>query len=168
VHIQHLRKRDAAELKNNLLNLYPRIKDVIERYERFTLIRDEGLEVIAMNGIPAFFIYNGTYTPLILYIKLEHRDLLPKVVVDDGAVKHLLNGADVMAPGITELEDFNTNDLVSVWEPTKQSPIVIGKAILPSDEVKRLKKGKVIKNIHHVGDKIWKLSLKLYKDLSSK
>jgi len=72
-----------------------------------------------------------------------------------------MNGADVMIPGIVEFEEFSKDVLVSIWEPKKETPIAIGKALIDSKIMKELKKGKAIKNIHYVGDKIWNLTLKI-------
>jgi predicted RNA-binding protein (TIGR00451 family) len=37
--------------------------------------------------------------------------MLPSVKVDTGAIKHIINGADVMAPGLTSPNAFIPNDL---------------------------------------------------------
>ncbi|MEM2576088.1 MAG: PUA domain-containing protein, partial [Sulfolobales archaeon] len=111
---------------------------------------------------PAFTKHENTYIPTLLLIKLRIKDLTPKAVVDEGAIKHLINGADVMAPGIIEVEQFNKDEIVSVWEPKKETPIVIGKALTDSKTIKEVKKGKAIKNLHHAGDQTWNLTLKIY------
>jgi PUA domain protein len=114
-----------------------------------------------MDNTPAFKLCEGTYIPTLVLIKLKVKDLLPKVVVDEGAVKHIMNGADVMIPGIVEFEEFHKDELVSVWEPKKETPIAVGKALIDSKIMKELRKGKAIKNIHYVGDKTWSLTLKI-------
>ena len=81
---------------------------------------------------------------------------LPKVVVDMGAVKHIVNGADVMAPGIVRIEgDFAKDDVVVVVDEKHGKPLCIGIALLSKAEIEGMSKGKVIKNLHYVGDKIW-------------
>lgn len=80
---------------------------------------------------------------------------IPFAVVDQGAVPRILNGADVMAPGIVEVSQFNQGDLVGVREPQKKAFIAVGRALMGSEEIMSTRKGRAIKNIHHVGDKIW-------------
>lgn len=81
---------------------------------------------------------------------------LPKITVDMGAVKHIINGADVMAPGIVKVQgDFARDDLVVVIDEKNEKPLCVGLALVSSSEVAIMSKGKVVKNLHHVGDKIW-------------
>lgn len=81
---------------------------------------------------------------------------LPKVVVDMGAIKHIANGADVMAPGIVRIEgDFAKDDIVVVVDERHGKPLCIGIALSSKAEIENMSKGKAIKNLHHVGDKIW-------------
>ena len=80
---------------------------------------------------------------------------IPRVVVDLGAVKPIASGADVMGPGIKEVEgSFNPGDLVAVVDEKIRAVIALGIAQRSSDEAKE--RGKTIKNIHHAGDTIWK------------
>ncbi|MGC8583350.1 MAG: DUF1947 domain-containing protein [Thermoproteus sp.] len=87
--------------------------------------------------------------------------LYPLVLVDAGAVKHILNGADVMRPGIRSIEgDFGKGDPVLVSDE-KRRAIAIGIALYPRGELEAMDRGKVIYNAHYLGDKVWKLSLEL-------
>lgn len=85
---------------------------------------------------------------------------LPKVVVDLGAVKPIASGADVMGPGVKEIEgSFNEGDLVAVVDEKFKAVIAVGVALRSSSEAKE--RGKTIKNIHHAGDLLWRsVSLK--------
>jgi PUA-domain protein len=88
----------------------------------------------------------------------------PKVVVDAGAVKPIINGADVMRPGIKEfLGDFNKGDVVFVADE-KGRVIAITAALYSKQEILQMQKGKVLINLHHLGDKIWQISLELVKE----
>ena len=88
----------------------------------------------------------------------------PKVVVDAGAVKPIINGADVMRPGIKEfLGDFNKGDVVFVADE-KGRVIAITAALYSKQEILQMQKGKVLINLHHLGDKIWQISLELAKE----
>ena len=78
----------------------------------------------------------------------------PYVVVDQGAVKHILNGADVMRPGITQYAEFNYKDTVFVLDPRHRA-IAVGQALVASSELSSMQRGKVVKNLHYLGDDIW-------------
>ncbi|HEY6282483.1 MAG TPA: PUA domain-containing protein [Nitrososphaerales archaeon] len=78
--------------------------------------------------------------------------------VDEGAIKFLLNGADVMRPGIRKLDDWGeAGKIVVVREEKKGRAIALGPANVASSEAKSMTKGSCIKNLHHLGDKYWNL-----------
>ncbi len=80
------------------------------------------------------------------------------VTVDMGAVPYLYNGADVMAPGITEADpDISEGDLVWVRDERNFRPLVVGRALVSGEQMVASRKGKAVKTIHYVGDSLWKL-----------
>ncbi len=83
-------------------------------------------------------------------------NLLPRVVVDMGAVAHVANGADIMRPGIREVpSNLAKGDLLVIVDEKYGKPLALGLAEVESTEMKSMSKGKVIKNVHFVGDELW-------------
>jgi len=83
-------------------------------------------------------------------------DDLPSALVDMGAIPYVCNGADVMAPGIMGIEGgFERDGLLVIRDVKHRKALGIGAALYSSEEMKGLKKGKAILNLHHVGDTIW-------------
>lgn len=79
------------------------------------------------------------------------------VTVDMGAVPYVTNGADVMAPGIVEVDPaVREGDLVWIRDVTHKRPLAVGKALVSAEVMAAKAPGKAIKNLHFVGDKIWK------------
>lgn len=77
------------------------------------------------------------------------------VTVDMGAVKFVCNGADVMAPGIVEADPaVKEGDWVWIRDERNKQPLAVGRALVPGTAMVR-GKGKAIKSIHHLGDKLW-------------
>ncbi len=73
-----------------------------------------------------------------------------------GAVGHVCNGADIMAPGIVRYEgQFAKGSLIIVVDVKHGKPLALGEVLLASEEAKATKKGVVIKNLHFVGDEVW-------------
>ena len=113
--------------------------------------------ILLINKEPAFIYYQDKLVPTLHY--LQHNSLLKKITIDMGAVKFMVNGADVMRPGIVDIEaDFQKDDVVVIVDANHKKPLAVGMALCNSKEMQALKTGKVIKNIHYVGDKIWELS----------
>ena len=80
------------------------------------------------------------------------------VTVDMGAVRFIYNGADVMAPGIVEVDPaIRVGDVVCVRDDKNRRPLAVGRAIMDGPTMAREEKGKAIETIHHVGDDLWRL-----------
>lgn len=123
------------------------------KWEVVQLSKDE--HVYIADGKPVIINVSGMLIPSLRLLS-EGLIELPKVIVDLGAVKHIINGADVMAPGIVKVQgDFSIDDLVAVVDEKHEKPLCIGVALVSSSELAVTPKGKVVKNLHHVGDKIW-------------
>jgi PUA domain protein len=77
-------------------------------------------------------------------------------VVDMGAVKFVSSGADVMRPGIVELDQsIKKDELVVVVDQNHKKPLCIARALFPGEEIFKMKQGKVLKSLHWVGDPVW-------------
>ncbi|NIN69992.1 MAG: RNA-binding protein, partial [Anaerolineae bacterium] len=90
------------------------------------------------------------------YLGGTHVDRLPRVVVDMGAIPYVCNGADVMAPGVTDMDSFMAGDLVVVRDVTHGKALAVGRALKSSSDIEAARKGKVLENLHYVGDRLWK------------
>jgi PUA domain protein len=100
------------------------------------------------------------------HLKTAHLlpDLLPKVWVDKGAIKFLLQGADVMAPGILTSGAILPNNLskgqyVAVMAESKSLPLAIGRLIHDSASIPTIGTGKAIDSVHFLNDGLWKSHL---------
>jgi PUA domain protein len=83
---------------------------------------------------------------------------LPRVVVDMGAVPHIANGADVMAPGIISIdEELRVDDLAVIIDQKNQVPLAVGRMRLSREVIVETKKGRALETRHYVGDQLWKL-----------
>ena len=129
------------------------IKGKMERVE----FNDE--VVILVDGEPIILEYEGKYY-FTVYGLLKFRPERGKVVVDKGAMPYIINGADVMKPGIVYAdESIRKGEFVYVVVEEKETPLAVGIALVDGKEMKN-GKGKAVKNIHHLKDKIWKFFFK--------
>jgi len=124
------------------------LKDQVE-------IAEDEAECVSVQGKPHFFSLENQWVPG-LRMLLEGKVQLKKVVVDMGAVKFVCNGADIMRPGVREIDDgIAEGMLVQVIDEKNRKPLAVGKALFSSEGMKARAQGKVIKNLHYVGDKLW-------------
>jgi len=74
-----------------------------------------------------------------------------------GAIKFVASGADIMKPGVVAVDEgINKGDFIAIIDQKNQKPIAIGEALFDCHEMRKQESGKVIKNLHYVGDKLWK------------
>lgn len=83
-----------------------------------------------------------------------------RVTVDMGAVSFVINGADIMRPGITSVSpDVKAGRPVQIVDERHQKPLALGIAQYDAEELLALEKGKGVKTYHYVGDEIWTIEL---------
>jgi len=123
---------------------------------RIEFVKTQTVEIFIINGKPLFARSEGTFLPTLISNGVF--SLLPRIVVDMGAVPHVCNGADLMAPGVVQIDgDFNIEDLLLIVDERHGKSLAIGVSLLNSHAMRKLKHGKVVKNIHYVGDRLWKM-----------
>ena len=145
-----LRSKDL----NQELEIY---KVEISKKDQAELVEDK-FKIILVNKKPAFFYFNNLLVPTLKY--LQENTILKKITVDMGAVKFVVNGADIMRPGIVEIEaGIAKDEFIVVIDKNNYKPLAVGIALFSSEEMKNMASGKVIKNIHYVGDELWKMEV---------
>lgn len=113
----------------------------------------DGTIVFMIDGILLLARAGDTLFPT---MKCPCVDELPSVVVDMGAVPYVCNGADVMAPGVVDVRgDFQEGSLVVVRDVKHGKALAIGEALVSSGEMRASERGKAVRNLHYVGDRLW-------------
>ena len=116
-----------------------------EPEEGVVFVKLEGYEFVKSDG--SFFPFLGSKPAIALF---------PSAVVDEGAIRFLINGADVMRPGVRKMDDWGAvGKLVVVKEEKKGRAIAVGPATVSGAEAASMSKGGCVKNLHHVGDRYW-------------
>ena len=129
----------------------------LNKRDQVELIKTENLKIISINKVSSFFYYRDEIVPTLKKLQIE-TDLLKQIVVDMGAIKFVVNGADIMRPGIVKVGDeILERDFVVIIDETNKKPLAVGIALVCTEEMRAKTGGKVIKNIHFVGDEIWEL-----------
>ncbi|AEA47245.1 DUF1947 domain-containing protein [Archaeoglobus veneficus] len=146
--MQRLRKKEAKAIAAELKEIGVELKGDMDRVEI------NGRTIILVDGEPVIIEHDGKHY-LTVYGVMKFRPEKWKVVVDEGALPYVMNGADVMKPGIVYADEgIKAGDFVYVMVEGKESPIAVGIALVDGGEM-RQGKGKAVKNIHHLKDKVW-------------
>ncbi len=152
-----LRKTDEKALINDIVEAFGDASAFANR--KLEHVATDEQDFIFVDGEPLLFKIEGKIFPTVKGA-LKLNPARRRVVIDPGAVKFIINGADVMGRGIVEADlSIKEGDLVIVVEQAHGKALAIGRALMPGNEMAG-KAGKAIKSIHYVGDELWKLEQK--------
>lgn len=109
-------------------------------------------------------------SPLIPHLRVLHAfpKAVPTIGIDRGAIRFVLSGATLMAPGLTSAggrlpdpangeKEFEVGDVVAIAAEGKEEVCMVGELKMGTDEMKKKGKGVVMDEGHFLGDGLWKL-----------
>ena len=160
--IERIKKRHLLkkrEQRDEIANIESEIGSSIKGLDDKSRIEggvlDDGSRVLLLEGEIIFFQHEGRMLPALRALLKGLIDV-PRITVDMGAVKYVVNGADIMRPGITQVDDRVRKDgIVVVVDENHGKPLAVGISMMSAEEMKAATSGKVIKSIHHVNDDLW-------------
>jgi len=156
--LHYLSKRE----KNILFNLIDKTLPLLN-IEKIKDIRSIQIDTNTAIVISDSFILINLNDNIFPFLK-DKKTLgkLPIVTVDQGAIRFICNGANIMRPGIKHIKhDFQKNAIVVIVEELHATNIAVGQTLYSRTEILDLKRGSVISNLHFLGDDIWKSSLSI-------
>ena len=130
------------------------LEQFLESKTRVEMNKTGVAEVFLFNGNPLLARVDGLIFPTLSFEKLF--PLMPNLVVDMGAVPYVCKGADVMAPGVVSINgEFKKNAVLLITDERYGKPLAVGLALFNSEDMKAVNRGKTVKTLHYVGDKLW-------------
>lgn len=184
-----LKSSVQRSLRQSLLSTYPLLNPYIDEI----LPKKGSLEsmklpdrctLYVLDGQPLFFQHDTS--TLLPHLRLVHRfpSAFPSIRIDRGAIRFVLSGATLMAPGLTSAggrlpsgvvteggegkegldederwtKELKKGDPVVVRAEGKTEACAVGFLLMDTKEVKEKGKGPVIEDAHYLGDGLWRLS----------
>ncbi|KAG5978534.1 hypothetical protein E4U55_006084 [Claviceps digitariae] len=145
-----------------------------------------------LDSEPLFYQQDSATTSSVLvpHLKLVHRfpQAFPTIRIDRGAIRFVLSGATLMAPGLTspggrlpregadkglvegkEMEqrvdedgrwsrELGKGEVVVIVAEGKQEACAVGTLVTGTEEVKAKGKGPVVEDAHFLGDGLWNIA----------
>lgn len=164
IHQRHfLKSKDKKQFIEDLLKTIPEkqdeLKKIINKKSKIEWIKlGNNEELYAINDKLAFWVKANKFIPLLSYL-LENDLPYKSIVVDQGAVKFMAKGADVMRPGIVAIDPtIIEEDIVLIRDPNHNKVLLVGQALYNATEMEKKDSGRVVAAIHSLSDKIWDFS----------
>ncbi|RKU47688.1 translation machinery-associated protein 20 [Coniochaeta pulveracea] len=185
---QKLKSSIQRSLRQNLLSTYPLltpyIDEVLPKKSSLLSMKLQGVEratlYIIDDSTPLFYEVDKADVPLLPHLKLVHRfpQAFPTIRIDRGAIRFVLSGATLMAPGLTSAggrlpdpkegperaedghwtRELKKGEPVVVMAEGKEEACAVGMLVAGTEEVKKNGKGPVVEDAHYLGDGLWKLN----------
>ncbi len=160
--IERIKKRHLLkkrEKRDEIARIENEIGAPIERLDAKTQLEggvlDDGSRILLLEGEIIFFEHEGRMFPALRAL-LDGLIDVPKITVDMGAVRFVVNGADIMRPGITEIDDrVKENGIVVIVDENHGKALAVGVSKMSAETLRAASGGKVIKSIHHINDDLW-------------
>lgn len=148
-----LSKKDIKAL-NKEINTHYGVEEFFTVEDFVALAEDT---YILKDGEITFFYKEDLLLPsLKLLVK---NNFLKNVVIDMGAVPFIAKGSDLMRPGIVGVDAYvEEGSVVAIVDERNMKPIAVGQSLFSKEELQEMEAGKVILNLHYVGDDIWNFS----------
>ncbi len=149
----HLKKKMYKEVKKQL----GEYSTMLKPKSKVEILETDLEDIILIDGSPMIMMIDNEPFPTVkgaLELDIQSR----YVVVDMGAVKFVIKGADIMSPGITDADpNIKEGDLVIIIDETHRKPLATGRSLISGLEMVENREGKAVKSIHHIGDDLWNL-----------
>ncbi|PGH27382.1 hypothetical protein AJ80_00860 [Polytolypa hystricis UAMH7299] len=150
----------------------PYIDEIIPKKAPMELVKlPDRVSLYLVGSQPIFF--QTLDSPLIPHLRIVHAfpSALPTIGIDRGAIRFVLAGAALMAPGLTsaggQLPDPATNpedteieagNVVAILAEGKEEACLVGELKMGTEDIKKKGKGVVMDEGHYLGDGLWNLS----------
>lgn len=123
--------------------------------------RPEHVQLLVLDHTPLFFnTRDGGWFPT-LRILHKYPDMMLKLRADQGAIKFVLSGANIMAPGLTSPGATIHNEVdaetpVAIYAEGKENAMAVGWTKMSTEDMRNINKGIAVDNLHYLNDGLWK------------
>ncbi|PHH65036.1 hypothetical protein CDD81_3434 [Ophiocordyceps australis] len=184
---QKLKTSVQRGLRQSLLSsfplLTPHIDEVLPKKASLSLMKLPDRNTLYVLDTEPLFYQSDQSSALVPHLRLVHRfpHAFPSVRIDGGAVRFVLSGATLMAPGLTSRggrlprdgggaegkegsedgrwsRELEKDEVVVVMAEGKEEACAVGVLVEGTAEVKRKGKGPVVEDAHFLGDGLWRLN----------
>lgn len=107
--------------------------------------------------------------PIIPHLRVVHAfpTCFSRIGIDRGAIRFVLSGATLMAPGLTSAggrlpeadAQLKEGDVAVIEAEGKEEACLVGQLRMGTEEIKEKKKGVVMDTGHYLGDGLWKMTI---------
>lgn len=174
-------------IRSKVIETYPKlapyIDEIIPKKSQLDLVKlPDRVSLYVLDSSPLFWQHMDD--PLIPHLKLVHAfpQAFPRLGIDRGAIRFVLSGATLMAPGLTSKGGWlpgeeegdaeeegqggrgagghcREGEVVTIAAEGKEEICMVGQLKMGTREIRQKAKGVVMDAGHYLGDGLWKINL---------
>ncbi|KAJ3153021.1 hypothetical protein HK101_001765 [Irineochytrium annulatum] len=163
--VRQIKSSQERAIRAKILAQYPALEPYMEelmpKKAPIIVVKcEDRVSIITVNGVVLFFNhFDGPYYP-VLRILHKYPDIMPKHMVDNGAIKFVISGAHIMCPGLTSKggslqQDVPADTPVAIMAEGKEHAVAVGLTKMSAADIKSVNKGIAIENLHSVHDGLY-------------
>jgi len=157
--------------------LEPYIDDIMPKKEQLDLVKlPDRVSLYTLSTTPLFFQHMDD--PILPHLTLVHKypSCFQRLRIDRGAIRFVLSGATLMAPGLTSPggrlpldpaddekrygdKELEAGEVVVIEAEGKENACMVGVLKMGTKEMKEKKKGQACESGHYLGDGLWGLTV---------
>ena len=158
----------AKKMREKIIEQYPAIEQYMEdiwpKSAKVLQMKIKGeayIHFLEVNGTIKFMEIRERAILPTLKLLLQYPTMMNQMVCDKGAIKHIMSGSNVMAPGLTSeggkiFDNLEIGAPVAIMAEGKKHAMGIGYLLQSSEEIKKTGKGQAIELIRFLNDQLWK------------
>lgn len=118
-------------------------------------------QLLVLNNTPLFFSNrDGQWFPTLRLLH-QYPDMMKKARVDQGAIKFVLSGANIMcrgltSPGATLHDEIDAGQPVAIYAEGKEYATAIGLTRMSTEDIRTINKDIGVETLHYLNDGLWK------------
>ena len=162
-----MKASQAKGIRNKLIEDFPNVQPYIDelwpktsKVIKYKFKGDNTLSFIKIDEEFKFIEIRDKQIMPMLRTLHKYPDILPHMVCDKGAIRHIFSGSNVMAPGLTSeggsiAEGLEVGHPVAIMAEGKKHAMGIGYLGMSSKDIKDTGKGMAIELIQFLNDSVW-------------
>jgi len=162
-----VKSSEQRAIRAQVLDQYPALEpfmdEIFPKKEPLIVCKCINYVQMVLDQQNEFIFFQSRKGPFLPTLRFLHKypDILPKYRVDRGAIRFVLSGANIMAPGLTsagaEMDDVPAESVVAIMAEGKEHALAIGVTTMSTKEIRDTNKGISVENTHYLKDGLWSL-----------
>lgn len=168
--ISQVKSSVARGIRSSVCEQYPWLEQsnaidaILPKKEPLLVGKFGFVQIVILNNTVLFFQErDGPWFPTLRLLH-QYPEMMLRLRTDQGAIKFVLSGANIMCPGLTSPgaiihDEVDADTPVAIFAEGREHAMAIGLTKLSTQDMRTINKGVAVDMIHHLNDGLWKTTV---------